>query len=351
VPGRHKALMLAIAVGLAGSLASACSSGSSAAGTSSASAGATEAITIAGNAPTFTAAAYVAQDLGYFAAHHVQVTILDNQGPNVPTLVVSGRADIGIGAAAAEPVLLTSKGQDVSVIYGEEGGGVSASLVVPPGTTLKALQAMTTCKIGTYPQGTSAYGWATILTKELGLKCGFSVYQSAPLQLAALTGGSVNAIIGSPANFSAAVAAGKATFLINCSTASDRAKYVPDPPAWESVDFGIASNLAAKSTAVRNFLLAYQEAKNWMRQNGPAATAKIVVKFPAARSFTVAQLTATLTTNAPFDEIPDSTGEISQAQWKTSLGFFSSFGLPDYNPDNPQYAYDKIVDMSYLQGT
>ncbi|HET6192370.1 MAG TPA: ABC transporter substrate-binding protein [Trebonia sp.] len=347
---RSRALILAAAVGLAAGLASACSSGSPAAGSSS-SAAATQSITIAGNAPTFTAAAYVAQDLGYFAAHHVRVTILDNQGPNVPTLVVSGRADIGIGAAAAEPVLLTSKGQHVSVIYGEEGGGISASLVVRPGTTLASLKGMTNCTIGTYPQGTSAYGWATIFSKDLGLKCRFSVYQSAPLQIAALTGGSVNAIIGSPANFSATVAAGKAAFLINCSLAADRAKYVPSNPAWESVDFGIPSNLAAKRTAVEDFFLAYQEAKDWISKNGPAATAKIVVKFPAARAFTLAQLTSTLTTNAPFTAIPDSTGQITQAQWTTSLGFFANFGLPDYSAGNPQYAYAKVIDMSYLQGS
>ncbi|HVW44881.1 MAG TPA: ABC transporter substrate-binding protein [Amycolatopsis sp.] len=341
---RWKALTLTVVAGLAAGLLSACSGGSSS------GAGGTDTITIASNAPTFTAAVYVAQDQGFFKAHGVNVDVMDNQGPNVPTLVVSGRADIGIGAPAAEPVLLTSKGQHVTVVYGEGGGGLSASLLVRPGTTLASLQSLQSCKIGTYPQGTSAYGWATIFTKQLGLHCEFSIYQNAPLQVAALTSKSVDAVMGSPSNFSAAVAAGQAQFLIDCSQPADRAKYVPNPPAWESADFGIESNLAKKRPAVQKFFAAYQQGKDWMAQHGPAATAEIVAKSPAAKGTTVQQLTETLTTNAPFNSIPVSTGVITPESWRTSLQFFSSFGLTGYNPDDPAYAYDKVVDMSFVQG-
>jgi ABC-type nitrate/sulfonate/bicarbonate transport system substrate-binding protein len=341
---------VAIVVIAAGLLA-ACSSGGGSKGSSSDTTK-VESITVAGNAPTFTAAIYVAEENGYFAAQHVKVTVLDNQGPNVPTLVVSGKADIGIGAAAAEPILLSAKGQHVSEIYGEGGGGLSGALVVSPGTTLDQLKSKQGCKIGTYPQGTSAYGYAVIYQKSLPLtNCTFSIFQSAPLQIAALTGGSVDAIIGSPSNFSATVDAGKAEFLINPSKAADRSKYAPNPPAWESADFGIVSNLTKKRTAVQSFFAGYQQGKDWIRKNGPAAAAAIVVKYPAAKAYTVAQLTSTLTTNAPFNDIPTATGQITEESWNTSLKFFSSFGLPDYDASNPDYTYSKLVDMSFLKSS
>jgi ABC-type nitrate/sulfonate/bicarbonate transport system substrate-binding protein len=285
---------------------------------------------------------------GFFAKHHIDVTLIDNQPPGATNLVVSGRVDIATMAAAPQTLLLAEQGKQTYITYGGIRGGIGGSLLARPGLTIASLQKLPNCRIATWPPGTSAYGWAILYKKELGLNnCTFTIYNTPELDTAAVASGRADAVIGSSTNFAALVSDGKADFLINTADASDRAKYIPNPPAWEGVDYGLKSDLQKKATAVKAYYAGYQEAIAWMAAHGAAATAAIVLKYQAAKGLTLSQLTTSIAAITPFM----AGGDVSQASWDSSLKAYATWGLTNFSSSNPLFAYGNMIDTSAPAGS
>ncbi|MGY4979381.1 ABC transporter substrate-binding protein [Streptomyces sp. 900105755] len=308
-------------------------------------------IAIGSNALNY-AAYWIAEADGLFAKHHVTVDVVNANALAVaPALLTSGQVDLLI-SAAGQSVAVAATGKPVSIVanlydYSPRGGAFVGGSKV---TSIKQLKDMgSDCTLVTTAKGTSAYAAGKQNMRAHGIHCRMSALATNALTVTSLTSGQADAGIFSTADAAAVVAKG-GHYLVNPATMTDAEakKLVPTPFPALTVT-GLKPTLKAKSQAVERFLAAIDDALGTISSSTPANLAKSLSHlsyFPGISTTTMTQsLTPILTAVPPAA----SEGKITQASWEAALTSFQrDFEIPGFKASAPQFAYSKMIDMSYL---
>jgi NitT/TauT family transport system substrate-binding protein len=323
----------------------ACGSGSSDSGSSSTKEASAPlpTVTIASAAATpIFAQPYLAQALGYFRDAGVNVKIQDNTGGNTLNFVASGQADLGMIGAAA-PLLLAQQGKDSKIVYSPQSGGSAGMLV--GGKGIKAIADLKGKRIGTLAKGSSTYGLAAYYSQKYGLGADLVPLPNNAALTGALKSGQIAGATGPSDSYATLVDAGDATILVDTRDKAERQKIIgADYP--EGAVFGLAGNLTAKREAIVGVLAAYGRALEYFRSQPPEEVAKTLRTQPGFKATPLAALTGYVTSAKSYVGVND--GYISPAAWKAGLAGYALWGLGDFSASNPLFAYDKRIDMTYL---
>ncbi|HEY3751400.1 MAG TPA: ABC transporter substrate-binding protein [Pseudonocardiaceae bacterium] len=288
----------------------------------------------------------IAQQKGYFAQQHVTVNLVAAAN-NTPTFVTSGQSDLA--EITFVPALSAAeKGQSTTVIYATNGGANGSALFAKPGTTLDSIKNNSGCKIATVAQGTATYGFAQIYKQTAGLNCQTVTLSNAAAQEAALASGQVQGFITTPQYLGASLAKSNLQILIDSRKPGDLAKYGGQYVNAPGVGFwGLTSHLASKKTAIESFLKAWNKARLDVLNdpNGAVDTLMKTDLFKGDdRSVPQASVTAL---RAWLGTLTGNNGFVTSDQWTQFLHQAASYGLANFNVNDPAFAYQKRVDMSY----
>jgi ABC-type nitrate/sulfonate/bicarbonate transport system substrate-binding protein len=345
-------VLLAVACVGCGSSSSSTSQTASASGSSSGG----QPSSSGGSLPTFKVALPVAQaaigsqivigvEGGFFKKQGVNVVINTGLGSNTGPAVVAGQDDIGqLGMAA--PLQYAKAGKSTTVIYGSTGLGLASNLYTSKKiTSIAQLKAKKPCTIATLTQGSSVYGTSSYFNKTLGLGCKLVVFSGTPEIIGAVSTGRADAATGVNDSMEAAIAAGKANQLVNSQSAADRAKYLTSQLFTDVDYFGMTTNLASKKDTVVRFLKGMGQVNQFIRTGDPTAIATILHKNSIYQTLPVSTLAKQIQSDRIY--IAPYSGYIGRSDWERGLQVLNSYGLTDFDPADPIYAYDKRVDMSY----
>ena len=219
-----------------------------------------------------------------------------------------------------------------------------------PAASIKSLASVQNCVIAAYSQGSATYGFAALYIHKLGLtNCQLEQLPDFTSQLAGLLDGSITAVVGNPTVVISPTAASQVKILIDTANAANFTRYVGPTPEPDVGFWGLKSVLTQKRVAVVRFLEGLEQARAFMLSHKPSQIFPLLEKYTLFSAIPRAQLLGQI---ALFNqEIPlgNTEGVVSRAEWDSDLSLFSYFGLPSFNTTEPQLAYSKIMDMSYLQ--
>lgn len=311
----------------------------------SSSGGGLSQITVGFPTPTSDTLNYVADSKGFFEKNGVDVSIVVSNGANLPGEVASGRIDLAAHAVGVA-MSLTQQGKPAKVIYALTGGGQGGTLFVNKDT--KAVTDLKSgCRMGTFPAGSSAYGYAQTYIKKLGLDCEITPFQDVPSQVGALASGRVDALVGVYLNFISAVEDDQAKVLIDTRDPSVSEENLGLPYPEVSL-FGSDANLKKKAKSLPGYLKAIDEAARYIKATPAATVAKDIVDQPNLKGQSLEQITGAVETLEAYRWRGSDEGRIDDSQWKAALAGVSSWGLPGYSATDSKFAYGQMVDMSYL---
>ncbi len=292
---------------------------------------------------------YVADSEGFFADEGVDVEIIGNTGANLATMVASGQADIGVFGAGS-PLLTAAQGKPSSIIYALTGGGQGGSIVGPPETkTLADLQAKSgDCRIGSFPPGSSAYGYANLYKQTADLDCDIVPLPDVASQIGALSAGRVDALVGAYPNFASTIDEGKATLLMDSRDPAQRQKYI-GRDFVEVVLYGDKANLQSKGDALVPYLKALKKAADYIGDQDPAEVAAEIKDQPALAETTQDQVESDVASLSVYQYLGSDDGFITEPQWDFALTRIALWGLPGFDPQAPSSSYAEAIDMSYYE--
>jgi NitT/TauT family transport system substrate-binding protein len=300
-------------------------------------------VTIAVSADTEVfAQPFIAQALGYFKQAGVNVKLLDNTGSNTLNYIASGQADLGM-IAAGSPLLMAAQGKDSQIIYSPQSGAAGGMLVGGPGVT--SIEALKGKRIGTLAPGSSMYGYGVVYDNKFGLNADIVPFQTVSSLAGAVASGQVMAGTGPWAAYSALLSKGRAHILIDTRQSAGRHKVLgPDYP--EGAVFGIASNLKSKSGAIVKVLTGFNQALRYIRKSTPQQIADTLHTQSGFQATPAAELTGDVKNSLGYIGIDD--GAISAKTWSYALTQYAHWGLGNFDPKNPTFAYNARVNMTYL---
>ncbi|MGI5461162.1 ABC transporter substrate-binding protein [Streptomyces sp. CA-249302] len=296
---------------------------------------------------------WVAQSDGLFAKHHVKVDVVNANALAVaPALLTSGQVDLLV-SASGQSVAVAATGKQVSIVanlydYSPRGGAfVGGSKVA----SIKQLQGMgSNCTLVTTAKGTATYAAAKQYMRAYDIHCKVSALATNALTVAGITSGQADAGTFAAADGAAVVAKG-GHYLQNPATMTDAEakKLVPAPFPALTVT-GLKPTLKSKSQAVERFLAAIDDAFRTISSSTPEDLAKSLSRLPYFTGVSRDAMTRTLPVILKAVPTPASGGEITEAAWKAALtSYYKDFDLPGFDPSAPQFAYSKMIDMSYLK--
>jgi ABC-type nitrate/sulfonate/bicarbonate transport system substrate-binding protein len=337
---------------MAGCGSSTSSSGSSGSGTSTSTAELTPAsLNFATNAVSGNLAPILAADAqGYFTQQKLTVNITYT-GASPLTSLVSGRADlIAFGGFSATMGAVHTGSPPISTVYNLDSGGVSLYMIGAP----KVSRIQDCTRVGNSGVGSAGYTWANTLKASLNTNWTNVPAANAGALQANFSSGNIDCMIyvyGGTASF---VANGQAHWLIN----PEDTKTYPYPPGISQslvnsipagTIYGLTSWVSSHRDVVTRFLHALQLAIPTVR--GPAAElARVLLQEPAYAQSVGGDNSKALAdvTHAQYYLDPND-GTISPGSWSAIQDYVIAGGATYVNKTDPTWAYDKFVDMSYLQ--
>lgn len=290
--------------------------------------------------------AWVALAAGYFDEVGLPVD-LTVDGANLATNVASGRTDLGgsgIGAALA----ITNQGRDTSIVYWWAGRGAAGFLVGP--TEAGGPEDCET--VATYPEGTSAFGWAQRYNAELGLDWSIVVSPDVPTQTAGLRSGQYDCAVSSITPYISSIEDGSIRILIDPRDPADLPPSLTDFLVVEAAVFGLTDNLEDKRSEVTAFLQGLNRAVELMDNSSAEEIADLLLTSPETSDDWSALDRDTLirSLEESSQSIVPNNGEIPEDIWaEEQLDFYVSAGLPFIDPSDEQWSYGQRVDMSFLE--
>ncbi|QSE90649.1 ABC transporter substrate-binding protein [Rhodococcus pseudokoreensis] len=296
---------------------------------------------------------YVAKNEGLFEKNGLNVEQVSGGASNASALLVSGRADVWVGATPVA-LPLAAQGKHVSVVFGSSTAGLTGStLIGANGMTLDALKDKgSDCRIATTSPGTTLYGWLVEVTKSVGLKCDYAVMDNLPALTASVTNGSADAAVTLADQAWMVTEKGQAVMLINplAMTAEERDDLVPMKPFPLGAMLGIREDLSGKSEAVARYTKALRDAAEIVHNSTPEQLAEILKRdpdFASGDAESMAVAWADLKTRTPSGP---AAGQITEADWQEAVEGIKGWGLTGFSSDDPKLAYSEVVDMTYLNG-
>jgi len=339
VPKKQQSLAIGIAALLAFALA--------ACGQESHKPGSTPSLTIALASVASDVPNRIALEKGLFEKHGVKVTLDENVGQNVPSVVASGRADLGVYSLGG-PASLAAKGQKVSVLYDLGAGSGSGSVLVDAHSKVKTLDELHGCTMVTQATGTASYGNARRYNADQKLGCKVSPLADPAAQIGAVVSGHADAIVGTLSNYAAAIKEGKLKVIVDTAKPTDQAKYVnPNYPLV--ILFGRKDKIAEKEKALTAYFQALDEATQVFKDSSDQEVAQIVKGESAYKGMSVDQVAASVKDFRASFQIASDAGLITASQWQDALDAMSLFGIPGLDVHNSALSYDNIVDPKPLE--
>jgi ABC-type nitrate/sulfonate/bicarbonate transport system substrate-binding protein len=292
--------------------------------------------------------AYVAIGAGYFKDLGLDVKILENQGgPNVQSLVVSGRADIG-ATGVSSALLTTNSGKPTRIINAWAGGGAAGSVLSTKVKNLEDLRSSTGCRIATFPTGTASFGSAQILKERFGLPCQIVQLSTFPAQIGALTSGQVDLVVGSALGFLQTVKDGKGQILIDARDPVQSEKYY-GAPVPEGGDYVLATTLQSKRAALVAYTKGIEKARELILEKSPEDLFTYVKGFASFNAVPTETAIGIIANDKAFlTRGSNDEGLISESQWKGALKLLEAYHLPDFNPQDEKFTFVKAVDTSLV---
>jgi ABC-type nitrate/sulfonate/bicarbonate transport system substrate-binding protein len=288
----------------------------------------------------------IAQQNGYFAKEHVAVQI-KSVGTLAFTLPAAGKADLAItGATAAfSPAV---DGHQTAIVRLDEAGPNAAGVVVAAGSRYKSLADLSGQTVSPTGVNGASWGSANTLSKYVSAHGGkpfklvpISNYQS---QVNEVISGRLAAAVGNLATYGSYVAEGKLRILVNPTTA--QIGNIVGADTATLVEWGLASDLASKATAVQHYLAALTLAQKWIMAHSNDQVAAVLLKNSLFAGSSVKELSFTMQFDRDFMSRSHG-GSISSSVWGQSLKVFGGWSL-GLDMSATQLSYKSIVDMSYL---
>lgn len=290
-----------------------------------------------------TATPYIAEVKGFYDDYGVDVDIMDNTGNNSLNFIASGEADLTLMASTG-PITLLESGRDAVIVAASTGGAAGGFLVGGPDVT--EIEDLEGGRIATLGKGTSVYGHAALYDEKFGLGVELVPMGSPAATAAAVQSGQVDGAVGPYAAFGALIDAGELNALIDSRDPAVREELIgPDFP--EGALFGRRDLIEDNAEAVERTLAAMDAAQAYIDETDPTIVAQDLRELDAFKTTPEDVLAGLVENSIPHMHIND--GVLDQETWELCLEQFGNWGLSDYDKDNPEYAYDKIVDMSYLE--
>jgi ABC-type nitrate/sulfonate/bicarbonate transport systems, periplasmic components len=305
-------------------------------------------INIAMSAASSDIAHRVAVAKGLFEKEGVIVKLQENLGTNVPTIVASKQPDLAmysIGGAVA----LAQQGLDISIIYSEASGSLSASVMVAHGskvTDIHDLKTIPNCKIATYAAGTAAYGNAVRYNDEFDLGCEVLSLSDVGAQVGAVVAGNAHAVVGTITNFASAINESKLEVLVDTTDAEARAKFLPKNYPLVIV-FGLKEKVdAIPESAMNAYFRALDAAAKIVESSTTAELAALVKDSEAYESMTLEQIEASIGSYTPHFLQGSSRGFITAQDWQNALDALAAYGIAGMDVTSSSLSYEGIVDMA-----
>jgi len=291
---------------------------------------------------------YIANQQGYFSRQGVSVTTRDNTGAATTSLIVSGQADLAAFAAPA-PLAVALQGQNSSIIWAISGGGVGGSMLADGKTvkTLQDLKDLDNCRLGSFPPGTSSYGYAQLYKRKYNSNCTISPSSNQAVQVAALASGAVNATVGGYAYLAPAAKVMDVPFVINTLISRQRANAL-GPPFTEVVFWGMKNNLDSKRNAVVRYLRALALAQDFVLNSPTNRVASVLERVPDFAALPPNDVKNYVVPSFKgFMPLGGRNSYIDRGRWSFALQRYTLFGLPNFDPSASAVSYENRIDMSY----
>ncbi|TAK68260.1 MAG: ABC transporter substrate-binding protein [Actinomycetota bacterium] len=280
---------------------------------------------------------FIAQQAGYFREFGLDVQI-SLPGPNTVTSVSSGQVDVAFGGAGA-PASVQNQGKATSIVYWGLGNKAAGFVIGKTGITK-----IEDCKtIITVPQATSPYGWAVAYQKALDLK-----YQIVPQGDASAISNSVAAGtndcgITTFGTIYPAVAAGKATVIVDPRNVSSLPAKLQPLNFADTAVWGLRDNLKNKQAELVAFIKGMDKGLKKMKSDTPDQLATLLLQDSVWKGYTKDQL-AMLIKEQMFGFAPED-GFISEAAWAQDVVFLNQSAYPYVQANDPNWSYAARVDM------
>jgi ABC-type nitrate/sulfonate/bicarbonate transport system substrate-binding protein len=294
---------------------------------------------------------HLAQSLGYFAKHGIDVEFTENAGANALPILVSGQADLEVNTVAAIP-LLTLQGKDVQAIYAMGGGGQGGSLIASTKTNIKSiadLQALKgRCKIGSGPSPQATFGYANYYNEKYKLGCDIVPLGTVGTQLAALSAGSTDVLVTAVPNITSALNAGVVRLVIDTRVPKQRVGNF-----LEVALFAQKSTIQSRSADIAKFLAALGDAARYFRGHYDLAVAQKLTGFSNWNTLSAQEIaTGVVAGLRPYIMVnQDWKGYIWPARWKLAMHWLTYWGLPNFNENGANVSYANQVNMGpYVKG-
>jgi len=282
---------------------------------------------------------YIAKSEGYFDQLQLPVTIMDNTGPNLLNLVVSGQADVGYGGLPTA-FLPVPEGKPTSILFTYQGNGAGGFVV--GAKNIKSLDQVK--RLGAGVPGTSTFGYCNWYKQSLKASFDCVPMESAARRSAVLSG-QIDAALDVYAQLVDPIARGDLNVLIDTRDAAVRKKYIGDD-FGETAIFALTDVIKAKSDSFVRFMRAIGMAMKFADTKSDDEIAATLKKLKTFETFTVAQLAAQEKGYRQFNH--PNQGYITEANWTFALQQYAGWGLgAAFDPKSPTYSYAQRVDMSF----
>jgi ABC-type nitrate/sulfonate/bicarbonate transport system substrate-binding protein len=282
-----------------------------------------------------------------FAKQGLDVGLTIVNPATIPSLIISGRADVGLGGIGV-PLSISSQGKPAAILNSVLSGGAGGGMAVPKNSKIKSmddLKAMgKNCTVVGSLQGQGAYASAQIVIKRAGLGCTFKPIADNAAQGPILASGGADAWFTSPIILDASVLAGKNRYIFDPRDKAQNARYL-GAPYVESGAFTLDSTLKSKPKQMVAFEKGLADARAVIAKSTPEELYdKYLKSYKEVMALPKPSALNLIAVNKRFlcSGVPGC--YISKQQWDATLHALGYFGIPNFNPSDPTYTYDQAID-------
>lgn len=296
-----------------------------------------------------TLAMFVADARGLFEKQNLDVNFTAGTNTNRPALLASKKVDL-IYDSNGVAIKLGQQGQDLQTVFGLNGYSANTELWSGKVKTLEEAQKLDKCRIGTTVQGGSTYGYAKYWKEKYGLKCDISIAQAYDILASGARSGNYD-LVTIPLSTVSARPQGVNVLIKEAKTGDPSYPQLPGGNNAEIAGFlGIKGNLAGKREQVERFIRGLVEAQEVVDDSTIDELVKDVQKTEIFRAIPPDVLKKQIETARPNvwrDPASKKVGYIPAEVWKDSLESYGYWGMEGFEPSDPAFGYDRLVDMSY----